>query len=379
MPEIFVQDKGAPITSKRQITEEGFMRVPGLAARTGIYEYRSSELPGLLPAGTDPNRIVRVLRSPNEVFDTESLGSYVGKDVTVIHPDTFVNPDNYQTTTAGVVLGAKRSGEHVEVDLLIKSRDAMAALESGIVYLSPGYAAIYDPAPPGEQGYDFEQKKIRVNHVALVPAGRGGATVKVSDTEAKMPRVTLPTGHSVEVADEATATLISFAVNDSSSKIAGLERRVKDAEEALKKTASEKSEVEDELEKVKKESEAKDAKMSDSLPEVVDAILSVLDDARKLAGSDFKPSSMRIETIQREALKVKRPALDSKDASAEQIAGAFHYAVASLSDTGGGAYNQLSRDAAAHAAAPAPSARDQAKLSLVGGYKTPFHAIKGDA
>ena len=69
--------------SSRTYTDNGFLRVKGRAARTGVYQDLASELELTDRA---PNDIVNVYRPAEEVFNTDSLSSYSNVDVTNDHP-----------------------------------------------------------------------------------------------------------------------------------------------------------------------------------------------------------------------------------------------------------------------------------------------------
>ena len=114
---IDITDRQSHRLSAREYTDEGFLCAPGKVARTGIQEYlaRELQLPG------DPNRIVRVMRLPEEVFAPESLASLEGEDVTFDHPkEGSVTSESYSKLTKGVVKGpGRQEGDFVIADLII--------------------------------------------------------------------------------------------------------------------------------------------------------------------------------------------------------------------------------------------------------------------
>ncbi|SQF90302.1 Uncharacterized protein conserved in bacteria [Pseudomonas fluorescens] len=103
----------------------------GIAARTGVYQYLSSELDL-----DGPERIVNVYRSPEEVFKPESMATYADKDVTNDHPDDLVDSTTFKEVSSGHVRGAAQQGENVEVDLIIKDQSAIDDIDSGKAELS---------------------------------------------------------------------------------------------------------------------------------------------------------------------------------------------------------------------------------------------------
>jgi len=298
-----------PITS-RTVTDEGFLRVPGHVARTGVQDYLACEL-GL---DGDPNRIVRVMRPESEVFKQESLDSYNGADATNDHPSDLVNPSTYKATTVGVCVGSGvRDGDFVTCEMIIKDADAIKAIEAGKVQLSAGYTSVYKDAP-ADADYEFIQTDIKINHVALVDRARAGMQAKLFDKQTQkaktMIKVSLDSGREVEVEDKAVAALVTDSIDR-------LKKAVADAEAKASKADAEKDKANDELEEEKKKSS--DSAIAAKVAEIV----SVTADARKIAGDSFTCDSNDVVEIMRAALKDARPKRDFADKSADYIAAAF--------------------------------------------------------
>ncbi|ENH9244463.1 DUF2213 domain-containing protein [Vibrio cholerae] len=166
--------------TSRTYTDEGFLKVSGRAAKTGIQEYYAHEL-GLNDRPHDA--VVRVMRFPAEVFKQSALDSYVGADITIEHPETFVSSETFKNSSVGLVTAAKRDGDFVLVDMIVKDQSAIDAIHSGKVELSAGYECSYGPAPEGSS-YDFVQRNIRINHLAITNSARGGSQVRLADSHA---------------------------------------------------------------------------------------------------------------------------------------------------------------------------------------------------
>lgn len=339
--------------SSRVYTDAGFLRVTGKAARTGVYKYLAKELE---LTDRDPNSIVNVLRSNDEVFNADSLATYSNVDVTNDHPTALVNSKTFKATSVGHVIGAKQSGDFVDVDLIVKDAKAISDIESGKSQLSPGYTAIYVEEKgtydaTGED-YEFKQTGIDVNHVAIVKRGRGGAQVRIDDNQ-KVPTMIklMHDGQSFEVADEASAKLVTDALQVMTKKVV-------DAESKADKAEAEKEDMKEKLDKEK-------TKSSDSaINDRVQLVAKTLDQARKIAGSDFTCDSVDIPTIQREALVIKRPTIDWADKGVDYVQTAYelaaHDAEANPAQENAEQLAQFSKDAAQVTEDKAPKlTRDQ--------------------
>lgn len=327
------------VNTKRTYTDEGFLIVPGRVARTGTQEYLASEL-GL--TDRQPNDIVVVNRPESSVFEQASLDSFNGADITVEHPSTMVDAESYQSVSVGTVRGsATRDGDFVSAELMIKSRDAINAVESGKVQLSVGYTAIYDEAPK-DSPYDFIQREIRVNHVALVDRARAGAQARLFDNKpgvTTMFKVTLDSSRSVEVPDAATATLVNDTIERLTKRATDAENATIDAHEKMEKAEAAKDATEEELEEEKKKS-------SDSaIASRVEAIATTMGNARKIAGAEFTCDGVALIDIQRAALTVTRDSIKWADKSEIYVQAAFDMALEEPTKTPG-QLAQFAQDAA---------------------------------
>lgn len=302
--------------SSRTYTDNGFLRVSGKAARTGVYQYIASELELKDRA---PNDIVNVYRPADEVFDSNSLQSYSNVDVTNDHPSKLVNSDTYKSTSVGHVISATQDGDFVNVDMIIKDAQAIKDVESGKAQLSPGYTAVYvaekGNAPCGT-AYDFKQTGLDINHVAIVKRGRGGEQVRINDNHGvkTMNKLTLDSGRSVDIEDDAIAALVS----DSFERLTKI---AKDAETAKSKAEAEKDAMAEKL-------EAEKEKTTDAaITQRVQAVSMLLGDARKVVGDTFTCDSVDPVTIQRVVLTEKRPTIDWVAKSDAYVEAAFDMVV----------------------------------------------------
>lgn len=150
---------------------DGFLRDSPIVARTGIYIYQQ-------PDGT----IRREYRPPEEVFDTDSEASFVGKPIVVGHPASgIVNSDTAQDLAIGTILssGYQKDETNIACDIVIHNPSAIGEKRG----LSLGYRVDIEEAPgitPDGQQYDVIQRNIRINHLAVVDRGRAGAKARLN-------------------------------------------------------------------------------------------------------------------------------------------------------------------------------------------------------
>lgn len=158
--------------------DNGFLRVDGIVARAGVYEYRRED-------GT----IRRELRPPEEVGHPDSLASYDDAPLTVGHPRRAdgaleeVTASNVDKYGVGNVRGAAQfDGEFAAASMTVKAKRAIQRVDNGEQELSPGYRIELEEKSgvhPKYGRYDAIQRRVRVNHVAIVDKARGGSAIRL--------------------------------------------------------------------------------------------------------------------------------------------------------------------------------------------------------
>lgn len=319
--QITVQDRQTYKITQREFTDEGFLRVPGKVARTGIQQYLACEL-GL---DGDPNRIINVYRPEEEVFSDDSLASFDGVDITLQHPDTLVDSNNYSRVSKGVVRGSgtRTDDNFVQCNLLIKAKDTVDAVLSGTCELSAGYTATYDDTPgtaPDGTPYQFKQTNIRINHVAVVDRARAGSNARIFDNKTTgdraMHQITTDTGRVLEVADAAVAD----AFDRLQKRVNDAEATAKSAQASLDASQAKVDDLAGKLENAVK------ASSDEAIKARVEEIAQVQTKARKIAGDSFACDSINATEIMRAALVAAKPKRDFTDKSPEYIQAAFDMA-----------------------------------------------------
>lgn len=202
-------------STNARICADGSLVAEVNAARVGIQTYLRSETdaPASFTADT-----VRAYRPPEEVFSRDSMASFAAAPFTIDHPTVPVTADNWRDLGVGEVNGdVVRDGGFVRVPVIVRDSVAVEKVRTTHKQLSMGYACTLDWTPgttPDGQAYDAIQRDIRINHIAAVPAARGGPELKISDYRPPqetptVPKMMLIDGLTVDVsnADTAEATI----------------------------------------------------------------------------------------------------------------------------------------------------------------------------
>lgn len=325
---VLVTDRLSYQITARTWTDQGYLRVPGRVARTGLQKYTAGELQ---LTDRKPTEIVNVYRPPEEVFSDESLKSYEDVDVTDGHPDSMVDARSFKDVAVGHTTDAAYAdGDYVVADMIIKDQNAIDAVQKGKASLSAGYEAEYHHEPGTTQdgeSYEFVQRNIRINHVALVDQARAGREARLYDHSQQrgkpMGTVTID-GQSVEVQDQATAQLIQRAFDAQAKSNEELETKAKELEDEAKSLREQKETADAEKDKaIEERDEAKKAASDEAIQERIQAITDARTKAVKIAGDQFTCDSMDPMVIRREALKTARPTVDWDDKSDHYVQAAW--------------------------------------------------------
>lgn len=150
-------------------TEEGWLRIDAVIERGDVV------LPYRLPDG----RVRWEFRPMSEVSDPESLASFEALPVTNEHPPVHLGTDNVKAYRVGQSGTPRVDGVLVLARLLLDDTSAMEDVRGGKRQISPGYRVVLDETPGEWNGlhYDAVQRRIRGNHIAIVPMGRQGPEV----------------------------------------------------------------------------------------------------------------------------------------------------------------------------------------------------------
>lgn len=155
------------------VRDDGTILAEGISVREGIHEYRQAD-----------GSIRRELVTHEAVLDSARTGARA--PLTLHHPaGGFVTPKTVQQDGVGDVDGEVEiiedaQGGFAKVRVAIRRQDAIEAFNDGVRELSWGYEVTLDETPgedPKHGRYDARQVGRKINHLALVPRGRGGPNV----------------------------------------------------------------------------------------------------------------------------------------------------------------------------------------------------------
>lgn len=178
-------------TTTARITRDGYLVADAFVARTGIQTYRASEL-GM--ADRNPADVIRVYRSPDEVFARDAMASLAHKPITIDHPSEMVTADNWSRYAKGDIGDEiARDGNRIRVPIKMMDAAAIEDVRTSRRQFSLGYTcdlAWGEGKTPEGEVYDARQTNIRVNHLAACVNARGGPELRIIDERRETPNPT---------------------------------------------------------------------------------------------------------------------------------------------------------------------------------------------
>ena len=303
----------------RVYTSEGYLVVPARISRTGTMQYLRSEVEDGVEDGDE---VVNVYRSVDEVFNSDTLASFVNKPITDDHPPEQVNAENAKNYAVGMSGDSiEREGDYTKAKLIITNADAIRNIESGKVELSAGYTADIEKeegiTDSGEK-YDYVQKNIRGNHIAIVERGRAGAACKVADnstTKGENMTNVVVGDLSYNLKDEQQASAAVTALQTAKTELsAQLEDSKEQNEKLTKKLDENKAQLD-----VALASHPTDDQISAEVQELV----RVVDAARGILGDGFKFEGGTAIDVMRSVVKNKHSDMDTTGKSDDYIVACF--------------------------------------------------------
>ncbi|WP_277963891.1 DUF2213 domain-containing protein [Pseudomonas sp. RIT-To-2] len=179
-PEILAFDRA----TMRLIDVDGRLHVKvSHISKAAVNPYYGREIPNCEGLGLDPDRIYQLLRDPGEL----AKGAATFNNIPLLNKHIAVSADDPQKESVVGSTGTDAAfvDPYLDNSLVIWESAAIAGIRSGEQReLSSAYRYVADMTPGVYEGvpYDGRMTEIVGNHVALVPVGRAGADVLVSDS-----------------------------------------------------------------------------------------------------------------------------------------------------------------------------------------------------
>lgn len=154
-------------------------------SKVGVFPYLGRSIPG----APDPDKVYMVYRPAEELADPECIASF--KLLPWVDDHTMLGDQREGLTPAEKKGIAGVIGEDVYFqnntlfgNIKVFSEALKEQIENGKKELSCGYRCVYEQSAGvwNGQPYDFIQRRIRGNHLALVDEGRMGPDVAVLDS-----------------------------------------------------------------------------------------------------------------------------------------------------------------------------------------------------
>lgn len=153
--------------------------------KTGVFPYLGRQISPDL----NPTQIYNVLRPEDELFNEKTIESFNMLPITIGHAllgskDEGLTPPEEKGIEGTTGEHAKRTGDKMTNTIKLYSERIKDEINNGKKELSAGYFCDFMPESGTYQGrhYDYVQRNIDGNHIALVEKGRNGSDVRVMDS-----------------------------------------------------------------------------------------------------------------------------------------------------------------------------------------------------
>lgn len=167
--------------TSRSVDNNGYITIArNPISRSGIFQYLGSQLPG-----GDPDRVYNVYRPEEEFSDPEALASF--RMIPLINDHAMLGAGQLPAEQKGI---HGSTGEEISFEdgvlysnLRIFSKTLQDLVGAGKKALSVGMRCVFEKSSGvfDGQAYDYVQRKLRGNHLALVIEGRAGPEISVLD------------------------------------------------------------------------------------------------------------------------------------------------------------------------------------------------------
>ena len=152
-------------------TKEGFFTGRSIVTNIGVFPYRQND-----------GVVIWELRTPEEVFNEDSLNTLKLKPITNEHPIEMVDVTNVKELSVGMTGDSCYNDSYcVSIPITITDAKTIIDVKNGKQSLSCGYTADMEYKAGVWMGVPYQaiQRNIRYNHIAIVDNGRAGDLAKI--------------------------------------------------------------------------------------------------------------------------------------------------------------------------------------------------------
>ena len=334
----------AQIKKVTQDAQTGFVHITNVPiARLGVFPYMKAD-----------GSVEMEAKLPEELLSDSTVASADSKPVTDSHPDELVTQKNASKYMKGFTAdNAHVDNDMLRVDITITDAGLISEINKGKQELSIGFETEIVPEKGTYNGiaYDSVQKKIQINHVAVVEQGRAGHSVRLLGDSAEMVEKNINNqkgksmeitkvrldGTNVTVATEDADRIVKLDADnaDKKKKIAELEAEIKKKQkqlDELRETAEESKKTADKAQAkadaTEKELADLKAKYSgDAMDKAVAKRLTLIDKVKPYVGDDYDFKDKTDKQIKLDALTALDNTVDLKDKSDDYINTYFDAAI----------------------------------------------------
>lgn len=283
-------------------------------SRSGIFQYLGASI----DSNAIPDKIYNVYRPDSELADPACIDSF--KLIPIVDDHTMVGA-NYTPAEEKGVHGSTGENVRFENNVLFSNlkifSDTLANLiEQGKRHLSLGYKCVYEKSQGffNNQSYDYIQRNLRGNHLALVDQSRCDVLVldrkecfDYADINIDLKNISTSSQEpNMSITQEQLKATLDEALKPLNAKItamdADMEAMKKDKESEDKKAADVAAE-----EKTKAELEAADKKAKD------DAESEKADKAKGMDAAELKSVKDQLEAIKKDGVKTMITEIGARD------------------------------------------------------------------
>ena len=168
--------------SKRTVDWNGFMEVSeNPISKIGVYPYLGSEIPG----AEDPDSIYQVYRPAEELSSAATIDSFKNKPLIDNHEMIGIlgMPAERKGIQGNIGEKVYFDSPYLRGNIVVHSTAAQTLINNGKTELSPCYGCDWVKESGVFEGkeYQYVQRNLRAQHLALVDEGRTGPDVAVQD------------------------------------------------------------------------------------------------------------------------------------------------------------------------------------------------------